>query len=151
MMYSFFFKCGPYFVVIIKLQNSKAYKYSIILYTMFNKDIKQVKKNVSMSFGYVKKDLLMLNDSIAEMNDKIQHLSLNHAALLDRIETLKEMIGKGVKKGSNEKSEIEFYDAKTKKKFKSNKYSIRTKSGKRFAVATSPSGSASWRILSNKK
>ena len=49
----------------------------------------QIEKNVQASFGYVKKDLLMLNDSISDIHDKIQHLSLNHAALLAEIDRLK--------------------------------------------------------------
>ena len=50
------------------------------------KTIEQVEKNVSASFGYVKKDMLMLNDAISDLNDKIQHLCLNHDSLLAEIE-----------------------------------------------------------------
>ncbi len=53
------------------------------------KTIEQVEKNVSASFGYVKKDMLMLNDAFSDLNDKIQHLSLNHATLLAEIEKLR--------------------------------------------------------------
>lgn len=53
------------------------------------KSIKQVEKNVSASFGYVKKDMLMLNDAFSDIHDKIQHLSLNHATLLSEIEKLR--------------------------------------------------------------
>ena len=49
----------------------------------------QFEKNVQASFGYVKKDLLMLNDTVSDLQEKIQHLSLNHAALLEEIERLK--------------------------------------------------------------
>ena len=52
----------------------------------------EIEKNVSASFGYVKKDMLMLNDAISDVHDKIQHLSLNHAALLDEIRKLSEKI-----------------------------------------------------------
>jgi hypothetical protein len=118
---------------------------------MATQGIKQLEKNVSASFGYVKKDLLMLNDAISDINDRIQHLSLNHASLLEKLQELSGRITpkKETKKSSKkeDKKEIEFYDLKTKKKFKTNKYSLKIKSGRRFAVATSPSGSASWRVL----
>ena len=67
------------------------------------KTVEEVEKNVSASFGYVKKDMLMLNDSVSDIHDKIQHLSLNHAALLAEIKKLSEMIkvgrGKAARKG----------------------------------------------------
>ena len=53
------------------------------------KSTKQVEKNVSASFGYVKKDMLMLNDAFSDLHDKVQHLSLNHAMLLEEIQKLK--------------------------------------------------------------
>jgi regulator of replication initiation timing len=53
------------------------------------KTLNQLEKNISASFGYVKKDMLMLNDAFSDINDKIQHLSLNHAALLGEIEKLR--------------------------------------------------------------
>ena len=63
------------------------------------KSLKQVEKNVQASFGYVKKDLLMLNDSVSDIHDKIQHLSLNHATLLGEIERLRKKIeGKQISK-----------------------------------------------------
>lgn len=58
------------------------------------KTLEQLEKNVSASFGYVKKDMLMLNDAFSDLNDKIQHLSLNHATLLGEIEKLREVAGK---------------------------------------------------------
>jgi ribosomal protein L1 len=59
------------------------------------KSANQVEKNVSASFGYVKKDMLMLNDAFSSLHDKVQHLSLNHAMLLEEIEKLrKEVAGK---------------------------------------------------------
>jgi hypothetical protein len=42
---------------------------------------------------------------------------------------------------------LSFYDLKSKKKFNTDKYKIVTKKGRRFAVATAPSGIPSWRIL----
>lgn len=56
------------------------------------KTLEQFEKNVSASFGYVKKDLLMLNDSVSDIHNKIQHLSLNHASLLQEIEKLKRAV-----------------------------------------------------------
>ncbi len=58
------------------------------------KDTKQLEKNVSASFGYVKKDLLMLNDAISDLHDKIQHLSLNHANLLGKIQSMEKRLPK---------------------------------------------------------
>ncbi len=122
---------------------------------MVVQSVNQLEKNVSASFGYVKKDLLMLNDALSDINDKIQHLSLNHAALLEKLQEVSNKLNakKEVKKvvRKNVKKEIDFYDLKTKKRFKTNKYAFRTKAGKRFAVATSPSGVAAWRILDNDK
>lgn len=60
--------------------------------------VNQLEKNVSASFGYVKKDLLMLNDSISDLHDKIQHLSLNNIALMEKIQTLENAIVKDEKK-----------------------------------------------------
>jgi hypothetical protein len=50
----------------------------------------QVEKNVSASFAYVKKDMLMLNDAFSDLHEKVQHLSLNHAMLLEQITRLRE-------------------------------------------------------------
>jgi hypothetical protein len=55
--------------------------------------VNQVEKNVQASFGYVKKDLLMLNDAVSDIHDKIQHLSLNHATLLGEIQNLRSKLG----------------------------------------------------------
>ncbi len=52
----------------------------------------QIEKNVSASFAYVKKDMLMLNDAFSSLQDKVQHLSLNHAMLLEEIERLRNEI-----------------------------------------------------------
>jgi hypothetical protein len=42
---------------------------------------------------------------------------------------------------------LSFYDVKGKKKFKTDKYKVITKKGRRFAVADAPSGIKAWRIL----
>lgn len=56
------------------------------------KSIEQVEKNVSASFGYVKKDMLMLNDAFSDIHEKMQHLSLNNAMLLEEITKLREQV-----------------------------------------------------------
>jgi len=53
------------------------------------KSTNQIEKNVSASFAYVKKDMLMLNDAFSDIHDKMQHLSLNHAMLLEEIGKLR--------------------------------------------------------------
>src|SRR3989344_2463396 len=69
------------------------------IYKGFNHDknmsahsIRQLEKNTSTSFGYVKKDLLMVNDSLSSLYDKIQHLSLNHAMLLEKMMKIEEKL-----------------------------------------------------------
>lgn len=57
-----------------------------------------VEENLRLSFGYVKKDLLMVNDQIADLKEQIQHLSLNQATLLAEVEKLR-----GKKKNSKRK------------------------------------------------
>ena len=54
----------------------------------------QIEKNVSASFAYVKKDMLMLNDAFSDIHDKVQHLSLNHAMLLEEIGKLRTELSK---------------------------------------------------------
>ena len=53
------------------------------------KSTSQIEKNVSASFGYVKKDMLMLNDAFSDIHEKIQNLSSNHAVLLEEITKLR--------------------------------------------------------------
>ncbi|MBC8435022.1 hypothetical protein H8D91_00795 [archaeon] len=60
--------------------------------------IGQLERNVSASFGYVKKDLLMLNDSVSDLHDKIQHLSLNNVALMEKLRSLENALVKDEKK-----------------------------------------------------
>jgi len=59
----------------------------------------QVERNVSASFGYVKKDMLMLNDAFSDIHEKMQQLSLNNAMLLEEVGKLREEI----KNNSSEK------------------------------------------------
>jgi len=71
--------------------------------------LKQLEKNVSISFGYVKKDLLMLNDSVSSLHDQIQHLSLNQATLLEKMAQLGKTISP-TRVESTEKKVLDFYD-----------------------------------------
>ena len=68
------------------------------------KSVSQIEKNVSASFGYVKKDMLMLNDAFSDIHEKIQHLSLNHAMLLEEIKKLREEIANVSKKKASSKT-----------------------------------------------
>ena len=49
-----------------------------------------IEENLRLSFGYVKKDLIKVNDHIADLKEQIQHLSLNQATLLAEVEKLRE-------------------------------------------------------------
>ncbi len=78
-------------------------------------NLNQFEKNVQSSFGYVKKDLLMVNDAISDVHEKIQHLSMNHASLLNQLTKIMERLEK--LESSNKKSKAK----KEKKKSKSKK------------------------------
>ncbi|MFA5061349.1 MAG: hypothetical protein WC494_03475 [Candidatus Pacearchaeota archaeon] len=67
------------------------------------KTTEQLEKDISASFGYVKKDILMLNDVFSDLNEKIRHLSMNHATLLGEVERLKDELKKGSKKPNKSK------------------------------------------------
>jgi len=79
------------------------------------KSTKQIEKNVSASFGYVKKDMLMLNDAFSDIHDKVQHLSLNHAMLLEEIEKLRSELAKATGKKITKKK-VATKNKKAKKK-----------------------------------
>lgn len=88
------------------------------------KSIAQVEKNTQASFGYVKKDLLMINDAMSDIHDKIQHLSLNHAGLLAEISIIKKKIGvKKSQKKAKPKSKPKSKNKKSQKKKKTGKKS----------------------------
>jgi peptidoglycan hydrolase CwlO-like protein len=55
-------------------------------------------KNIKTSFGFVKRDLMSVNEQINNLHDKIQHLSLNHASLLGEIKRLEADMAKLQKK-----------------------------------------------------
>jgi len=42
---------------------------------------------------------------------------------------------------------MKFYDLSAKKSFTTDKYTTKTKKGRKFAVAKTPSGSTAWRIM----
>ena len=68
------------------------------------KSIKQIEKDISASFGYVKKDMLMLNDAFSNIHEKIQHLSINHATLLEETEKLRVEVKKISEKKTKKKT-----------------------------------------------
>ncbi len=68
------------------------------------KSVKQIEKDISASFAYVKKDMLMLNDAFSDIHDKVQHLSINHATLLDEIRRLRSELANITAKKSTKKS-----------------------------------------------
>jgi hypothetical protein len=80
------------------------------------KSTNQIEKNVSASFAYVKKDMLMLNDAFSDIHDKMQHLSLNHAMLLEEIGKIRSEIAK-----TSEKKPVKKKAAKKSSKKKSAK------------------------------
>jgi prefoldin subunit 5 len=49
----------------------------------------RIEENLRLSFSYVKKDLMRVNDQISDLKEQIQHLSLNQATLLAEIERLR--------------------------------------------------------------
>ncbi len=122
---------------------------------MVVRSIEQLEKNVSASFGYVKKDILMVNDAISNVHDKIQHLSLNQAMLLEKMSNIEKLLsGKNPSKKKQKvasKKSLSFFDVKTKKKFKTSNYAIRVIKGKKMAVAISPSKTQVFRILGSAK
>jgi len=67
------------------------------------KSTTQIEKNVSASFASVKKDMLMLNDAFSDLHDKVQHLSLNHAMLLEEITKVRKELSKPTKKPNKKK------------------------------------------------
>ena len=52
----------------------------------------QLERNIQESSSKVKKDLLSLNDSMSDVQEKIQHLGLNQATLLAEVEKLREEV-----------------------------------------------------------
>ncbi|MEI7719113.1 MAG: hypothetical protein WCI72_04550 [archaeon] len=59
---------------------------------MVTKTLQQFEKNVGISFSYVKKDLLSVNDMVSDLHEKIQHLSMNQAMLVEKMMNLERKI-----------------------------------------------------------
>lgn len=115
---------------------------------MVVKSLSQVERNVSASFGYVKKDILMVNDAISNLHDQIQHISMNQAMLLEKFVQLEKTLSGKNKKKANKV--LSFYDVKAKESFKTSDYKIKRIKGRKFAIARSPSGNKSFRIMGGK-
>lgn len=92
--------------------------------------VDQIEKNVSASFAYVKKDMLMLNDAFSDLHEKVQHLSMNHAALLDKIQQLENALVKDEKKLKSVAKKAKKHSKKKSKK-KSTKKTSNTNSKKK--------------------
>jgi predicted flap endonuclease-1-like 5' DNA nuclease len=58
----------------------------------------QVEKNVAASFGYVKKDILMINDSYSRLQEAISQLAKSYGILGDEIKSLKRELETSKKK-----------------------------------------------------
>lgn len=65
-----------------------------------------IEDNLRLSFSYVKKDLLRINEQIESLNEKIQHIALNHASLLGELAKIESKLSKKkpVKKAKAKKS-----------------------------------------------
>lgn len=87
----------------------------------------QVEKNVSTSFGYVKKDILMLNDNLSELHNKFQQFLSQYEILLDEIKELKASLNKKPTK-----------KAPTKKTTAKKKKTTKTKTSKKKENKKSP-------------
>lgn len=69
----------------------------------------QLEKNVSASFAYVKKDILMLNDSYTKIQEAIQQIAKSYTVLGNEVKQLKKELDKkpsqkAVKKTINSKN-----------------------------------------------
>ena len=51
----------------------------------------QLEKNVSASFAYVKKDILMLNDSYTKIQEAIQQIAKSYTVLGNEVKQLKKV------------------------------------------------------------
>ena len=56
------------------------------------KTSKQFENNVTASFAYVKKDILMLNDSFSDLFERVAHLISNQSRLTEEIASLKKTV-----------------------------------------------------------
>lgn len=53
-----------------------------------------IEDNLKLSFSYVKKDLLRVNEQIEALNEKIQHIAMNHASLLGELAKIESKLSK---------------------------------------------------------
>jgi ferritin len=67
------------------------------------KTVNTIEKNTSASFGYVKKDILMLNDSFSDLHDKFEKVLEGYSKVLNEINDLKKEVEK-TKKPSKKKT-----------------------------------------------
>ena len=67
--------------------------------------LNQIEKNVAASFAYVKKDILMLNDSYTNMQEAITQLANSYKVLADEIKFMRnDLEKKHAAKNSNHQS-----------------------------------------------
>jgi len=52
----------------------------------------QFEKNLRQSFSFVKRDLIAVNEELATLKTRIQHLSMNNATLLAEMENMRREI-----------------------------------------------------------
>lgn len=62
------------------------------------KSISTVEQNTCASFGYVKKDILMLNDSFSDLHDKFDKLLIEQNKVLDELAKVKKQLASTKKK-----------------------------------------------------
>ena len=80
------------------------------------KSLNQVEKNVTASFAYVKKDILMLNDSYTKMQDAITQLANSYKVLADELKSLKADLKKPAAKKAKKAKATTTKKSKTKAK-----------------------------------
>ena len=66
----------------------------------------QVEKNMSASFSYVKKDILMLNDNFTELHNKFQQFLSQYEILVDEVKEIKNSVNKKPAKKAVSKKKI---------------------------------------------
>jgi len=58
----------------------------------------QFERNLKNSFSFVKRDLIAVNEELATLKTRIQHLSMNNATILAEIEKLRQEVASLKKK-----------------------------------------------------
>lgn len=82
--------------------NRKVYK-EVYFIKRMEKTVNQVEKNVSASFGYVKKDILMLNDSYMNLQNAINQLTTSYNFLEDEIKKIRKDLDSLIAKRNEKK------------------------------------------------